>query len=71
MKSKSNRVFQNNVRKNISDNHMLQKDYAKSIGITTRLRHQKSAPRRHAYPQNFYKFNYTIRGGACDGAFIN
>ncbi|MCT3168703.1 transcriptional regulator, partial [Lacticaseibacillus rhamnosus] len=26
MKSKSNRVFQNNVRKNISDNHMLQKD---------------------------------------------
>ena len=36
MKSKSNRVFQNNVRKNISDNHMLQKDYAKSIGITTR-----------------------------------
>ncbi|MCT3146209.1 transcriptional regulator, partial [Lacticaseibacillus rhamnosus] len=29
MKSKSNRVFQNNVRKNISDNHMLQKDYAK------------------------------------------
>lgn len=36
MKSKSNRVFQNNVRKNISDNHMLQKDCAKSIGITTR-----------------------------------
>ena len=36
MKSKSNRVFQNNVRKNIYDTHMLQKDYAKSIGITTR-----------------------------------
>lgn len=36
MKSKINRVFQNNVRKNISDNHMLQKDYAKSIGITLR-----------------------------------
>lgn len=36
MKSGSNRAFKNNVRKNISDNHMLQKDYAKSIGITTR-----------------------------------
>nr|DAZ23172.1 MAG TPA: hypothetical protein [Caudoviricetes sp.] len=39
--------------------------------MNARLRHQKSAPRRHAYPQNFYKFNYTIRSGACDGAFIN
>ena len=36
MKSKSNLAFQSNVRKNISDTHLLHEQYCKSIGITPR-----------------------------------